>query len=41
MADSINEKLYDAFADTVLTFDGDTPVVIEDYEEELKGMILP
>ena len=41
LADSINEKLYDDFADTVLTFDGDTPVVIEDYEEELKGMILP
>ncbi len=41
LADSINEKLYDAFADTVLEFDGDIPVVIEDYEEELKGMILP
>lgn len=41
MADSINEKLYDIFADTVIEFDGDTPAVIEDYEEELKGMILP
>jgi hypothetical protein len=41
MADSINEKLYDIFADTVIEFDGDTPVVIEDYEDELKGMILP
>ncbi|MBO4867367.1 MAG: TerB N-terminal domain-containing protein [Ruminococcus sp.] len=41
LADSINEKLYDIFADTVIEFDGDTPAVIEDYEEELKGMILP
>jgi hypothetical protein len=41
MADSINEKLYDIFADTVIEFDGDIPAVIEDYEEELKGMILP
>ncbi|WP_295152830.1 TerB N-terminal domain-containing protein [uncultured Ruminococcus sp.] len=41
LADSINEKLYDTFADTVIEFDGDAPVIIEDYEEELKGMILP
>lgn len=41
LADSVNEKLYDIFADTVIEFDGDTPVIIEDYEEELKGMILP
>ena len=41
LADSINEKLYDIFADNVIEFDGDTPVIIRDYEEELKGMILP
>lgn len=41
LADSINEKLYDIFADTVIDFDGDMPIIIEDYEEELKGMILP
>lgn len=41
LADSINEKLYDIFADTVIDHDGEIPVIIEDYEEELKGMILP
>ena len=41
LADSINEKLYDTFADTVIGFEGDTPMIIKDYEEELKGMILP
>ncbi|MBQ8967842.1 MAG: TerB N-terminal domain-containing protein [Ruminococcus sp.] len=41
LADSINEKLYDDFADTVIEFNGEQPLIIEDYEEELKGMILP
>ena len=39
LADSINEKLFDTFSDTVIEFDGDTPVLIEDYIEDLKGMI--
>ena len=39
IADSVNEKLFDMFGDTVIGFDGDTPAVIEDYAEELKGMI--
>ncbi len=38
-ADSINEKLFDIFGDTVIEFDGDMPVLIEDYTDELKGMI--
>lgn len=38
-ADSINEKLFDMFGDTVIMFEGDTPFVIEDYAEDLKGMI--
>ncbi|MDO5558508.1 MAG: TerB N-terminal domain-containing protein [Oscillospiraceae bacterium] len=37
--DSINEKLFDMFSDTVIMFDGDTPEIIEDYTEELKGIV--
>ena len=36
--DEINERLFDDFGDTVIIFDGDTPEIIEDYKEELKGM---
>ena len=36
--EKINETLYDDFGDTVIDFDGDTPIIIEDYENELKGM---
>lgn len=39
LADSINEKLFDSFGDTVIEFSGDTPVIIEDYSDELKTMI--
>lgn len=39
IADSINEKLFDIFGDTVITFEGDSPELIEDYIEELKGII--
>lgn len=39
LADGVNEKLFDRFCDTVIEFDGDTPVVIDDYADELKGMI--
>ena len=37
--DSLNEKLFDIFGDNVIYYDGDTPAVYEDYEDELKGMI--
>ena len=40
LADSINEKLFDIFADSVLTVE-DRPELIEDYTEELKEMIHP
>lgn len=36
--DEINERLFDEFGDTVIIFDGDTPEIIEDYKEDLKGM---
>ena len=39
LVDSINEKLFDVFGDTAIIFDGDVPELIEDYIEELKGMI--
>lgn len=38
LVDSINEKLYDTFQDTVLTLE-DRPAVIEDYLNELKEMV--
>ena len=37
LLDSINEKLYDAFQDTVVSEDGP----VEDYLDELKEMIRP
>lgn len=39
LTDSINEKLYDRFLDSVLSMD-DVPVLIEDYIDDLKEMIL-
>lgn len=36
--EEINEMLFEDFGDTVIEFDGDTPIIIEDYENELKGM---
>lgn len=41
VADSINEKLYDMIGDTVIDFDGDTPLLIAEYLDELKGWIQP
>ena len=40
VVDAINEKCFDRFGDTVLVFDGEEPELLEDYEEELKGMLL-
>ncbi len=39
LADSVNEKLFDVFGDTVIEFDGDAPVLIEDYSDDLKGIV--
>lgn len=41
LADSINDKLFDMFGDIVIAFDGDAPEIIEDYIDELKGIIKP
>lgn len=40
LADSINEKLFDVFGDTVIGFDGDKPLIIEDYADELAKMFV-
>ena len=40
LADSINEKLYDTFADSVLEMN-DPPEIVEDYIEDLKEMVRP
>ncbi|MGN1272865.1 MAG: TerB N-terminal domain-containing protein [Lactobacillus sp.] len=41
LADSINDKLFDEFGDSVIEFDEqDQPQIIGDYEEDLKDMFL-
>lgn len=37
--DTINEKLFDFFSDTLIIYDGDRPVIVEDYIEDLKGLL--
>lgn len=39
LVDGINEKLYEEFGDTVIVYEGETPELLEDYIEELKGII--
>ncbi len=39
LVDAINEALFDRFGDTVLLMEDAVPVLLEDYAEELKGMI--
>ena len=39
LVDHINEALYDLLADTAIEWDGDRPVLVEDYIEDLKGLI--
>lgn len=41
LADSVNEKLFDEFGDTVIEFTGDVPVPVDDYTDDLKGIIKP
>lgn len=40
LADSINQKLYDQFLDSVLTIE-DVPQLVEDYIDDLKEMVAP
>ena len=39
LVDSINEKLLDHFGDTAVAYDGETPEPLEDYVDELKGIV--
>lgn len=39
LVDTINEKLFDQFSDTVIVFEDEVPELIEDYREELKGLL--
>lgn len=39
IADSVNELMFDFFGDTVIDFDGERPELIEDYIDEMKGII--
>ncbi len=39
ICDSINDKLFDTIGDSVIDFTGDTPCLIDDYVDDLKGMI--
>lgn len=39
LIDAINEKLFDAFGDTVVIFQEERPILIEDYVEDLKGIV--
>ena len=39
VADAVNEKLFDLLGDTAVVFEDDVPTLIEDYIDELKGLI--
>lgn len=39
LVDSVNEKLFDRFGDTIIVFNGDKPEIVEDYLTELKGIV--
>ena len=39
IVDNINEKLFDTFQDTVVITDGNNAELIEDYIEDLKGLV--
>lgn len=39
LCDEINEKLIDEIGDTVIEFDGDVPVLIEDYIEDIRNIL--
>jgi hypothetical protein len=41
VADNINEKLYDLVGDAVIDFDGDEPVLVEDYLDDIKEVLAP
>ena len=40
VAEQINEAYYDQFADNIVDCDGETITIVEDYREELEGIIM-
>ena len=39
LADSVNEKLFDIIGDTAIVFEGDIPVILEDYIDDVKEIV--
>lgn len=39
LVDAINEKLFDALGDTALEFGPEGPAIVEDYREDVKGLL--
>lgn len=39
LVDAINEALFEKIGDTVIEFDGSSPVLVEDYREDVEGLI--
>lgn len=39
LVDAVNEYFYDEIGDTVIEFDGDTPILIEDYRDEVASVL--
>ena len=39
LCDSINEKLYELLGDTAIEFDGNRPLIVEDYIDDVKGVL--
>ncbi|MCD7709154.1 MAG: TerB N-terminal domain-containing protein [Clostridiales bacterium] len=39
VAEAINERFYDEIGDSVIGFDGDAPVLVEDYREDVKALL--
>lgn len=40
LADSINDKLFDLFGDTVIDYSADSPEIIDDYADELRRLVI-
>ena len=41
LVDSINEKLFDLLGDTAIEFGENGPAIIEDYQQDVRGALLP
>lgn len=39
LIDSANEAFFEEFGDNVISFEGDSPIITEDYLDDLKGML--